>query len=145
MKLTNLFLGAFILFSITQLTSCGGSSSGSGGGSEIDLRLTEIEREFAELTSEYQTMSEEIDALESNLDTISVALQMVHNQLEIPVIQIIRPCENSTEILLRLSTGEIVAYFESGNRRYLSILENGSYRTTDGTNCYFKVIDGDIQ
>lgn len=43
------------------------------------------------------------------------------------------------EVGMITSSGKIVVYFESGGSRYLSILSDGNYGTTDGTNCFFTV------
>jgi hypothetical protein len=45
------------------------------------------------------------------------------------------------EVGMITSTGKIVVYFESGSNRYLSILSDGNYMTSDGTACYFSVVD----
>ena len=43
------------------------------------------------------------------------------------------------EIILRTKSGKLVAYFESGGNRFLSVLVPGSYRTTDQQMCAFTV------
>lgn len=43
------------------------------------------------------------------------------------------------EIVLRTKSGKLVAYFESGGSRFLSVLVPGSYATTDGSACSFSV------
>lgn len=43
------------------------------------------------------------------------------------------------EIGMVTSSGKIVAYFENGSSRFLSVLKDGSYITSDGTACYFTV------
>jgi len=46
------------------------------------------------------------------------------------------------EVGMITSTGKIVVYFEAGSNRYLSILSDGDYITSDGTACYFSVTEG---
>jgi len=46
------------------------------------------------------------------------------------------------EVGMITTTGKIVVYFEAGSNRYLSILSDGDYITSDGTACYFSVTDG---
>jgi hypothetical protein len=62
------------------------------------------------------------------------------------VVEIIDPCGDNPgqfdEVLLRLSTGELLAYFESGSNRFLSLIGNGSYSTTDSQHCHFTVNNG---
>ncbi len=67
------------------------------------------------------------------------------------IIEVIDPCGNATskvdEVLLRLSTGELLVLFadnSSGKNPRLAIIESGTYVTTDGTNCVFTV-DSDGQ
>lgn len=59
------------------------------------------------------------------------------------ITEIIDPCGNNPgqfdEILLRLGTGELLAYFESGNNRFLSLISPGHYSTTDSSHCSFTV------
>jgi hypothetical protein len=61
------------------------------------------------------------------------------------VLEIIDPCGNNEghfdEVILRLSTGDLLAYFESGSKRFLSIIDPGNYRTTDAQRCYFTVTE----
>jgi len=43
------------------------------------------------------------------------------------------------EVVLRLRSGKLLAYFENGSRRFLSLLTPGSYQTTDQSACNFTV------
>lgn len=43
------------------------------------------------------------------------------------------------EVVLRTKSGKLVAYFESGSQRFLSILTPGNYQTTDASSCPFTV------
>jgi hypothetical protein len=61
------------------------------------------------------------------------------------VVNVIDPCGPSggaDEVFLQLANGTVVASFSddaSGLNTRLSILNDGSYVTSDGTNCYFTV------
>lgn len=60
------------------------------------------------------------------------------------ILEIIDPCGSSgkwDEVLLKLSNGMLLCYFEDGNNRHLGILKPGHYRTTDSQNCNFYVDD----
>lgn len=46
------------------------------------------------------------------------------------------------EVGMVTSSGKIVVYFENGGNRFLSVLKDGNYKTSDGTNCYFSVTNG---
>jgi len=77
------------------------------------------------------------------VQTNDVVVQLVEVQTEYRVTELLDPCgnhpSNFDEILLRTSSGDIIAYFESGGNRFLSVLPQGSYGTTDGTNCSFSI------
>lgn len=58
------------------------------------------------------------------------------------VISRIDPCGKETtldEVLLKMTDGTLLAYFQQGNKRFLAELGPGNYVTTDGTNCNFTV------
>ena len=58
------------------------------------------------------------------------------------VTEVIDPCGKQAsfdEVLLRMSNGQLLAHFASGNNQFLTTIGVGSYTTTDGTNCYFTV------
>lgn len=60
------------------------------------------------------------------------------------VVEIVDPCGDDPgefdEVLLRLSTGDLLAYFEdSGGKRFLSLIGPGNYMTTDKQSCPFTV------
>lgn len=62
------------------------------------------------------------------------------------VAELIDPCGDNPghfdEVVLRLGTGELLVYFESGSNRFLSLIGNGSYSTTDSQHCHFSVTNG---
>jgi hypothetical protein len=63
------------------------------------------------------------------------------------VVEFKDPCGNGVgydEVLMKTQNGKFVAYFEDGGRRFLSVLENGTYRTTDQSRCNFTVNNGVI-
>ncbi len=59
------------------------------------------------------------------------------------VVDVVDPCGQETdydEVVLVLQSGDIIAYFENGGKRFLTSLDyNKTYQTTDGTKCKFKV------
>jgi len=61
------------------------------------------------------------------------------------ILEIIDPCGDNPgqfdEVLFRLSSGEVVAYFEQGSKRFLTVLNPGNYRTTDTQNCNFTITE----
>jgi len=59
-------------------------------------------------------------------------------------IEVIQLCEPGNEVLLHLYDGSYIAYFESGSKRYLSVLTEGSYITTDVERCRFSIENGEV-
>ena len=73
--------------------------------------------------------------------------QLAQLQLNVQVTAIVDPCGDGPgfdEVLLKTSAG-LIAYFETGGNRHLSILGNGTYQTTDAQSCIFTVSNGEIQ
>lgn len=66
-------------------------------------------------------------------------------ELEDRVIGIYDPCPlvastSFKESLFQMSSGKLVAYFEDGNKRFLTVLKTGTaYRTTDSRACVFSI------
>lgn len=57
------------------------------------------------------------------------------------IVEVIDPCGKQTafdEVILRMANGQLVAFFAS-HGGFLAILGPGTYMTTDGTSCIFKV------
>ena len=88
----------------------------------------------------------------TSLESLVASLQTTTNNLLVDVAQLesnenivefIDPCGNWSggydEVILKTSSGKLLAYFENGSRRFLSLLTPGSYRVTDGSNCNFTV------
>jgi len=71
---------------------------------------------------------------------------IVKVESNLTVSEVIDPCGDYSnhfdEVLLVMSDGSIVAYFDSGNKRFLTILQDGIYRTTDKQSCRFEIEDG---
>ena len=63
--------------------------------------------------------------------------------VEYNIIEIINPCEDGLldEVLIRFGSGEILAHYASGSQQFFTIIGPGTYVTTDGTNCHFRIHD----
>lgn len=61
------------------------------------------------------------------------------------ILEVIDPCGPSDdgfdEVILKLNTGDLMAYFESGDRRFLTLLTPGNYITTDTQRCAFTITE----
>lgn len=59
------------------------------------------------------------------------------------IVEVYDVCGNQAgaldEVLLRTKSGKWIAHYSSGSLQFLTILEPGSYRTTDSTRCAFTV------
>jgi predicted amino acid-binding ACT domain protein len=157
-----------ILLSLALLTSCGRDYRGavaevnnklanheeriSSLESQVDSDIrtinslsSQLENLTTESASLQQLLSSTINGLQgqvtANLTTLA-NLDSKVSSLGNTVSEVIDPCGNGPgydEILMKLSDGTIVAYFESGSTRFLSTLEEGGYVTTDSQACPFTV------
>ena len=58
------------------------------------------------------------------------------------IIATVDPCGDGhgyDEVLMRTVSGKWIAYFESGSNRFLSVIPEGNYRTTDQQSCNFSI------
>ena len=86
------------------------------------------------------SLNTNLGAMQSSLNSQAIAIAEL--QTHESITEFIDPCGNGTgydEVVLRSSSGKLVAFFESGPKRFLSILEAGSYVTTDSSACSFTV------
>lgn len=77
------------------------------------------------------------------VDLVALRVRVEGLEATDTAVELLDPCGNGPgfdEVLVRMKSGKVVAYFESGSNRFLSVLTpNQQYRTTDGTNCNFRV------
>jgi hypothetical protein len=98
----------------------------------------------------------QLDALELQVDidlaSVESELLLIQNDITIleqgNVAEIIDPCGDGPgfdEVVLKMGSGEFIAYFQQGNRRHLSVLVPGNYQTTDQQKCNFTITaSGDL-
>lgn len=113
----------FILF------GCGENPDNSHEIANLQDQIDQIRDDFANQPN-YQDQLNELTVRVAELETNS------------PVIEIIDPCGDGVgfdEIILRLGTGELIAYFQHGAYRFLTVLGEGDYQTTDMSRCRFSV------
>lgn len=151
-----LFTGCGVAENITE--SCGGTFEGIcdlvfGEDKETDTLEERIERIEAQLTqlelmirSNEQTiellemLGEDIAPLQETTEELIEQVAILEGYQNITLF--IDPCGDGPgfdEVLLRTSQGDLLAYFESGNKRFLTVLVEGTYRTTDKQRCRFRV------
>lgn len=92
-------------------------------------------------SANYNSLNAIIETLQGQ--TTSLLAKQASLELEDRVVGIFDPCPtvSSTkfkESFFEMSSGKLVAYFEDGNKRFLTVLKTGtSYRTTDSRACLF--------
>lgn len=112
-------------------------------------RLAALEMEQMRLESEFQLAEARFQEFGGDVEELELQLQLTMVQLaalsgETRVVGLLDPCGDATgqfdEVLLKLSDGRVMAYFEDGGKRFLSVLSVGTlYETTDSQRCRFKV------
>lgn len=135
--------------------------------SEQDKRLSELEKRLNELEVAFNsnvatvnalsalvsvldanTYQAQIDSINSQISTLQGQTVVIQSQVttltvQENIVEFADPCGDDPgafdEVILKTSSGKFVAYFESGGDRFLTILSNGSYRTTDNQRCNFTV------
>jgi hypothetical protein len=122
-----------------------------GTDADSNEDLADLENRVDSLYDALNTLSNQVNDNSVDQDNLSniiashtAYILKVENNLS--VAEVIDPCGDYSnhfdEVLLVMSDGSIVAYFESRGKRFLTILQNGSYRTTDKQSCRFKVVNG---
>lgn len=109
---------------------------------------------------EFDIIYQKIQDSESNINIINNIISGIENNITLNEIRIaelesnenitdiIDPCGDKVnafdEVILKTSSGKLIAFFESGSKRFLSILTDGNYQTTDAQKCNFSVSNGEI-
>lgn len=114
---------------------------------EVEQRLSELEESIYYLYDQVNDLNVDQDTLEQSIALINV--NIVTLEQKITVTELIDPCGDNPnqfdEKLIKLSSGQIVAYFEQGGKRFLTDLVDGNYRTTDSQRCNFQIVNGQYQ
>jgi hypothetical protein len=111
------------------------------------MTQAELDAAQAKTNQQVQELNDQLNQLEIELETVNQQVKIL-NDAGMTVVEVINPCGDQVgqydEVLLKLSSGQVVAFFEQGTKRFLAILDNGTYRTTDQQSCVFKIKDGEI-
>lgn len=103
----------------------------------------------------YQDIQLQVNSLSAqqniNTDDI-VSLQNAINDLEQlqehGIAEVIDPCGDVPnvfdEVVIKLHSGELISYFQQGNKRFLTVMTDGNFITTDSTSCRFSVVNGEL-
>lgn len=120
---------------------------------DLQDRLLQLEQDFSAALEDggeaYADILAKIAAIKGSNTTLqssvnSLIAQMEQLQSQDKIVEFIDPCPSVQssgykEILLKSSSGKLIAYFESGATRFLTELVPGNYRTTDSRSCSFTV------
>lgn len=106
----------------------------------IHAAITALSSEGADHDATLLTLEASLVSLQSQANNNQAAITAL--QLQDSVIDYL-DCGGDgpgyDEVVLRTRSGKLVAYFESGSQRFLSVLVPGSYQTTDSSHCPFTV------
>lgn len=112
----------------------------------IDNLEAQINQDLLNLISQLQSSNDSNDlkhnSLQQQINNLTIELAELEGNT---ITEIIDPCGKQAafdEVILKTGDGRFLAYFESGSRRFLAELFNGTYITTDETGCTFKILDG---
>jgi hypothetical protein len=114
----------------------------SAGISENRSAILSLQSSTVINTIQLLNLSSSLTVLNGNLSGLQGQITALTSSLNKTIVDVKDPCGNGSgfdEVILKTKDGKYIGYFEQGSQRFLSILENGSYRTTDGMGCYFSV------
>lgn len=135
-------------------------------GKQVDIRdlhdriddtndkVSEIEKRLNSLYDALSGLNAQIDDVNINQDNLTQIVNTTVSSVAIletsmTVKEVIDPCGDNVgqfdEVLLVMSDGSIIGYFESGGKRFLTSLPDGNYRTTDVQACNFSIVNGIYQ
>lgn len=114
--------------------------------SELELAISEGDQDAADnLAAAVQTLENQITASQNTMQAQynSLVVRLVELESEERMTEIVDPCPSISatfrEVIIRTSSGKVFGYFENGNKRFLSVLSPGTYRTTDSRGCIFTI------
>jgi hypothetical protein len=96
---------------------------------------------------QYDSLLVQINSLNATVNNMQEQInvnvvRLAELELEDPIVEYYDPCGNGPgfdEIIMTTRSGKLVAYFESGSNRFLTVLTPGNYSTTDTQKCKFTV------
>lgn len=97
---------------------------------------------YSSIINSINSLSNSNSAIQNSVNTL--VTQMAQIQLQDSVVGLVDPCpavssNTYKEFLFKMKSGKLVAYFEDGGKRFLTVVTAGNYRTTDARACNFTV------
>lgn len=159
------------ILTLSLLTSCGKvlspdellnpmqDYSKDGRVESLEERVAKLEQRLDNAYKSLDSLTSSINNLDINQDTLEqsislnlsriIDLELALGEQGETVAEIIDPCGDNVgqfdEVLIRLSNGGMIGYFEQGNKRFLTSLPNGNFRTTDKQACSFSIVNGNYE
>lgn len=110
---------------------------------DLQTQINAIEGDLLALDA---SQSAQIASITTQLTNIDASIDLLEQASQSAIKELIDPCGDKPghfdEILIVLNSGELIAYFEQGNKRFLTVLSDGNYQTTDAQKCNFSVLGG---
>lgn len=133
---------------------------------QLNFMITDIEADSQQLTaleSVLNTLQNAVEANNTVIYEVTMAIAQIESRIDYndtriagmlmdvvalqerddDVLEYVLPCGDRAnafdEVIVRTASGKLLAYFESGGNRFLTLLKPGNYQTTDGGNCKFTV------
>jgi mannitol-specific phosphotransferase system IIBC component len=112
--------------------------------------IADLQAQIDALDIQASTTDGTVTLIQQTMNTTQLQLTnlMLQLQGEDRVTSMIDVCGDAPgiydEVLLKTSQGSIIAYFEQGNNRRLSVVPNGVFQVTDGSGCVFTVNNGNV-
>lgn len=125
---------------VTSLTSR--MTSAEADIVSIKAEMLSVQGSLVSLAGRTSAVETGLASLVSRMSSAETSIGLINTDilyLKSKVVTIVDPCPSvaNTEILLRVE-GKLVAFYQ-GAEGFLSVLSNGSYRTTDPQQCTFSV------
>lgn len=150
-----------VLFTISLLVSCGKNDFAPKLGRDllgVDDQITDVNNKINDNRQRIERIENELSSLYNMINNVNINQSILEDTIalhhvklttlktEERIVQTIDPCGSSSgydEVIFKTNTGKYVAYFEKGNNRFMTILKDGNYRTTDDQKCNFTISNGD--
>lgn len=121
-------------------------SAGTTAYYDIQAQISALQDEVDAANEMNVTVNSNLVSLQNEINDVLVELAVLQGYTNI--VAIIDPCGAQgtyNEVFLKLSNGKFLSSFsenDNGKNTRFAILTDGSFKTTDGTNCYFTVSGG---
>lgn len=98
-------------------------------GADIDI----LNQMLVDLDQDVVIIQNNIAYEQARINSLQIDIAQLQQQDS--VVETVYPCGDNPnkfdEGLLKMKSGKLIAYFESGSNRFLTVLSSGAYRTTD--------------